>query len=249
MLFRCGQWNSTACLWIIISNSTLQNCHGSVYLLTLLPPLESWVQKFLSTKCSSAKTSAAAEQHANVWENQCLHIVAWLSHKHDQFCLWQLTQRWRWRRARVCTKGYGLWAELAGGTLRDRWTAGTLAAWVSTAWSPWKGRLGAMNIPELLAHHWGAAFPYMMRSCSRFPIGTCHKPKFQKLTHKSRQCWTADVATKAEQQEFFVVLIWRKFWCGINCNNLPSLNVSSSRIYLVSTNWKFCCGNPQQESL
>ena len=49
---------------------------------------------------------------------------------------------------------------------------------------------------ELLAHHWGAAFPHMMRY--RFQIGTCHKPTCQKQSHKSRQCETAGVATKGE---------------------------------------------------
>ena len=72
---------------------------------------------------------------------------------------------------------------------------------------------------ELLAHRWGAAFTNMMRSRFplNFPIGTCHKPACQKQSHKSRQFETAGVATKAELQEFWVVIIW----------------------------WKFCCGNPQ----
>ena len=32
---------------------------------------------------------------------------------------------------------------------------------------------------ELLAHHWGAAFLYMMRSW--FPIGTCHKRRASRI--------------------------------------------------------------------
>ena len=67
---------------------------------------------------------------------------------------------------------------------------------------------------ELLAHHWGAAFLYMLRS--RFPIGICHKPTCQKQsTHKSRQCETAVVATKGEPQESRVVIIRREFWVVI----------------------------------
>ena len=44
---------------------------------------------------------------------------------------------------------------------------------------------GPLRGDELLAHHWGAAFPIVTRS--QFPICTCHKPMCQKQSHKSRQ--------------------------------------------------------------
>ena len=57
--------------------------------------------------CCLVELSAPAEQHASVWANPFLDLVAWwLSHTPDQSCRWllsRLSQRWRRRRARVGT--------------------------------------------------------------------------------------------------------------------------------------------------
>ena len=74
-------------------------------------------KKILSTKCASVETSSTAEQHARVGANRCLHLVAWLRHTPNQFCLRRLSRPWmrlprplRRRRARIAV------------ALRDGWT-------------------------------------------------------------------------------------------------------------------------------
>ena len=49
------------------------------------------------------------------------------------------------------------------------WGAGALAAWASTAWSPWKGRLGSMNLwDHLLPATVRKAFFYHMKNLGKY---------------------------------------------------------------------------------
>ena len=67
-------------------------------------------------------------------------------------------------RARVCTKINGPWG----------WRPNLhVALWVTDALL-------------VTVHHWGAAFPNMVRS--PFPGGICNTPTCQKKSHKSRRC-------------------------------------------------------------
>ena len=79
------------------------------------------------------KSSATTEQHARVWANPRLHLVAslWFSQRPDPFCLWLSSLHWRLLRARVCTKVDGPW----GMNLH----------------------VALCVTDELLVHHWGAA--------------------------------------------------------------------------------------------
>ena len=86
-------------------------------------------------------------------------FLSWSPRHRCRWLLFLLILRWRRRMARVCTKVDGP----LGSNLQ----------------------VVLCVTDELLTHHWGAAFPIMMRS--RFPISTYHKPTRQKQCHKSRR--------------------------------------------------------------
>ena len=111
---------------------------------------------------------------------------------------------------------------------------------------------------ELLAYHWGAAIPKMMRS--PFPIGSNSvHATFQRLRSRATKAGgNVKRRTVSQKQR-----LWWKF-CGGNplqeflpvqmlsegcCHLLEILlRKSTSRISLVSTNRKFCGGNSQRDS-
>ena len=137
-LFPCGQWNSTACLQLmIISKPNAAKLSWIQYLVKLLPGLES--QGTLGFRLSKPIPSPRRVIESHTQPILQVAVVAVLG---------------------AMGGGEGLESARKSMVPGDRTC-----------------RLHSVTVcvtDELLTHHWGAAFPYMMTSL--FPISTCHKP-------------------------------------------------------------------------